>query len=119
MALYSTLQTIAIDNNARMAFVIQTGKGQMEAPNWSRDGKTLIFDRGGKLWTRAGRGRRGDSDRYRRRDGLHRQPRPLARRQVARDDLHHAGPSGPARVHCSLNRRRAAHGDGESQLLLP
>ncbi len=51
MALYSTLQTIAIDNNARMAFVIQTGKGQMEAPNWSRDGKTLIFDRGGKLWT--------------------------------------------------------------------
>ena len=51
MALYSTLQTIAVDNNARMAFVIQTGKGQMEAPNWSRDGKTLIFDRGGKLWT--------------------------------------------------------------------
>jgi Tol biopolymer transport system component len=51
LALYSTLQTIAIDNNARMAFVIQTGKGQMEAPNWSRDGKTLIFDRGGKLWS--------------------------------------------------------------------
>ena len=51
MALYSTLQTIAIDNNARMAFVIQTGKGQMEAPNWSRDGKTLIFDRAGKLWS--------------------------------------------------------------------
>jgi hypothetical protein len=51
MALYSTLQTIAIDNNMRMAYVIQTGKGQMEAPNWSRDGKMLIFDRGGKLWT--------------------------------------------------------------------
>ncbi len=51
MALYSTLQTIAIDNNARMAFVIQTGKGQMEAPNWSRDGKTLIFNREGKLWS--------------------------------------------------------------------
>ncbi|MGD1107636.1 MAG: hypothetical protein ABR865_11375 [Terracidiphilus sp.] len=51
MALYSTLQTIAIDNNARMAFVIQTGKGQMEAPNWSRDGKTLIFNRAGKLWS--------------------------------------------------------------------
>jgi Tol biopolymer transport system component len=50
-ALYSTLQTIAIDNNARMAFVIQTGKGQMEAPNWSRDGKTLIFNREGKLWS--------------------------------------------------------------------
>jgi Tol biopolymer transport system component len=51
MAVYSTLQTIAIDNNARMAFVILTGKGQMEAPNWSRDGKTLIFDRAGKLWS--------------------------------------------------------------------
>ncbi len=51
LALYSTLQTIAIDNNARMAFVIQTGNGQMEAPNWSRDGKTLILDRAGKLWT--------------------------------------------------------------------
>jgi Tol biopolymer transport system component len=51
MALYSTLQTIAIDNNARMAFVIQTGMGQMEAPNWSRDGKTLIFNRAGKLWS--------------------------------------------------------------------
>ena len=51
MALYSTLQTIAIDNNARMTFVILTGKGQMEAPNWSRDGKTLIFNREGKMWT--------------------------------------------------------------------
>jgi hypothetical protein len=51
VALYSTLQTIAIDNNMRRAFVIQTGKGQMEAPNWSRDGKTLIFNRAGKLWS--------------------------------------------------------------------
>jgi len=51
LTLYSTLQTIAIDNNARMAFVIATGKGYMEAPNWSRDGKALIFDRGGKMWT--------------------------------------------------------------------
>lgn len=50
MALYSTLETIAIDNNARRAFVILTGKGQMEAPNWSRDGKTLIFNRDGRLW---------------------------------------------------------------------
>lgn len=50
-ALFSTLQTIAIDNNARQDFVILTGKGYLEAPNWSRDGKTLIFDRGGKIWT--------------------------------------------------------------------
>jgi len=51
MALYSTLQTIAIDNNARMANVILTRKGKMEAPNWSRDGKTLIFNGDGRLWT--------------------------------------------------------------------
>jgi TolB protein len=49
--LYSTLKTIAINNDARTASVILTGKGHMEAPNWSRDGKTLIFNRDGKLWT--------------------------------------------------------------------
>ncbi len=49
--LYSTLQTIAIDNNARAAAMVLTVKGQMEAPNWSRDGKMLIFNRDGKLWT--------------------------------------------------------------------
>jgi TolB protein len=51
MALYSSLQTIAIDNKSRMAYVIQTGKEKIEAPNWSRDGKTLIFTRDGRLWT--------------------------------------------------------------------
>lgn len=51
MALYSTLQTIAIDNSARMAYVIVTDKGKMEAPNWSRDGKTLVFNRDGRLWS--------------------------------------------------------------------
>lgn len=51
MELFSTLHTIAVDPKVPMDFVIQTGKGQMEAPNWSRDGKTLIFDRAGKLWS--------------------------------------------------------------------
>lgn len=49
--LYSTLHTIGIDPKVPIDLVIQTGKGQMEAPNWSRDGKTLIFDRAGKLWS--------------------------------------------------------------------
>jgi hypothetical protein len=51
MALYSTLKTIDIRNDYRRAHVVLTGKGQMEAPVWSKDGKTLIFDRDGKLWS--------------------------------------------------------------------
>ncbi len=50
LALYSTLQTIAIDNNARAAMVVLTERSRIEAPNWSRDGKSLIFTRGGLLW---------------------------------------------------------------------
>jgi TolB protein len=48
---YSTLQTIATDNNARMTMVVLTEHSRIEAPNWTRDGKSLIFARGGKLWT--------------------------------------------------------------------
>jgi TolB protein len=50
-ALYSTLQTIGIEENFRRAFVVSTGAGRMEAPNWSRDGKTLIYTKEGSLWT--------------------------------------------------------------------
>lgn len=51
LALYSTLQTIAIDNNARMATVVLTERSRIEAPNWTRNGKSLIFTRAGRLWT--------------------------------------------------------------------
>ena len=51
LALYSTLQTIAIDNNARMAMVVLTERSRIEAPNWSRDGKSLVFTRDGRLWS--------------------------------------------------------------------
>ena len=50
-ALYSSLQTIAIDPNARVAKVVLTERSQIQAPNWTRDGKSLIFTRDGKLWT--------------------------------------------------------------------
>ncbi len=49
--LYSSLQTIAIDPKARVAKVVLTEKSRIEAPNWTRDGKSLIFTRDGKLWT--------------------------------------------------------------------
>ncbi len=50
-AVYSTLQTIAIPDDGRFGAVVLTGKGSIEAPNWSRDGKTLIFSRGGRMWS--------------------------------------------------------------------
>ena len=34
-----------------MAFAILTAKGQMEAPNWTRDGKSLIFNRSGQMFS--------------------------------------------------------------------
>ena len=113
-ALYSTLQTIAIDNSARMAFVIATGKGYMEAPNWSRDGKTLIFDRGGKIWTIPATGGEataidiGDATGCTGSHGLSPDGKWLAMTCSC------ARASGAAGLHCSRRRRRAAHGDGKS-----
>jgi Tol biopolymer transport system component len=51
LALYSTLQTIGIEDNFRRAMVIYSVRGHAEAPNWSRDGNSLIFDQDGRIWT--------------------------------------------------------------------
>jgi hypothetical protein len=51
MTLYSTLQTIGIEDNFRRAMVVATGPGRMEAPNWTRDGKGLVFNRDGHILT--------------------------------------------------------------------
>jgi TolB protein len=50
-AVYSTLQTIGIEDNFRRAMMITTERGRLEAPNWTRDGKSLIFNRDGRIWT--------------------------------------------------------------------
>lgn len=51
LTLFSTLQTIGIEDNFRRGTVIVSERAHLEAPNWSRDGKALIFDREGQLWT--------------------------------------------------------------------
>jgi TolB protein len=49
--LYSTLNTIGDDKDFRRVEIVWSTQGHAEAPNWSRDGKTLIFDREGKIMT--------------------------------------------------------------------
>lgn len=49
LALYSTLQTIAINPEARVATVVYTARDRFEAPNWTKDGKSLIFDEDGRI----------------------------------------------------------------------
>jgi Tol biopolymer transport system component len=45
--LYSTLETIDIDSaDRRVAYLAQ---GRFEAPNWTRDGKTFLFNREGRI----------------------------------------------------------------------
>ena len=49
--LYSTLQTISIDPNAPRSVIAYSAQDYFEAPNWTRDGKALLFDQGGRIMT--------------------------------------------------------------------
>ena len=46
--LYSTLETLSVTSNDR--HLIHSAAERFEAPNWSRDGSTLVFNGGGRLW---------------------------------------------------------------------
>jgi len=46
--LESTLETIAIGSKDRR--VVHHARAHFEAPNWSRDGKTLLFNQGGRMY---------------------------------------------------------------------
>ena len=59
----------------------------MEAPNWSRDGKTLIFNRDGHIWTIPAEGGTATTAQHWRCDKVHRQPWTIAGWQVAGDQL--------------------------------
>lgn len=51
MALYSTVQAIAIDPNSRRSTIVYSAPVRAQAPNWSRDGSTIVFTQGGRLFT--------------------------------------------------------------------
>jgi TolB protein len=46
--LYSTLETLSVTSNDR--HLIHSAAERFEAPNWSRDGSTLVFNGDGRLW---------------------------------------------------------------------
>ena len=48
LTLYSTLQTIGTEDESRRAMVYTT-RGRFEAPNWTKDGDTLLFNQDGKI----------------------------------------------------------------------
>jgi TolB protein len=49
--LYSSLEAISLDPTARREVLAYSAQGRFEAPNWTRDGKALIFDQGGRIMT--------------------------------------------------------------------
>ena len=110
LTLYSTLQAIEIADNSRRATILYSQPGRFQAPNWSRDGKSLVFNQEGRIYQIPVAGGTPQLTRYRRGHQLHRQSRLFARRQVACHHLFHAGPSGSAHLHRSLRRWHAPPG---------
>jgi TolB protein len=47
LVLYSFLETMPVDSNDRTA--VYVAPGRFEAPNWTRDGKELLFNRDGRI----------------------------------------------------------------------
>ncbi len=48
---YSSLQVVPTDDASRRGTMIFTAVGRFEAPNWSKDGSTLVFDQAGRIMT--------------------------------------------------------------------
>lgn len=47
---WSTLQTIMVPDQARVATVILNKRGVFESPNWAPDGKSLLINEDGTFW---------------------------------------------------------------------
>ena len=51
LTLFSTLQAIEIDQNSRRATILLSEPGRFMAPNWSREGKSLVFTKESRIYT--------------------------------------------------------------------
>jgi hypothetical protein len=51
VVLYSTVQAIEIDPSAPRSTVAYTAQARAQAPNWSRDGSSLLFNQDGRIYT--------------------------------------------------------------------
>jgi len=49
LTLNSTLQVVNTDSDFARAIAVYSAPAHFEAPNWSHDGKTLLFDEGGRI----------------------------------------------------------------------
>ena len=50
LALYSTLQTVGIQDNSQ-GIMVYTARAHFEAPNWTKDNKSLIFNQDGRMFS--------------------------------------------------------------------
>ena len=82
-ALQHARNDLAITSDSR--HVLYVAPEKFEAPNWTRDGKALIFNRNGRIVHMAGRRRPDPDHRHGLRDSLQQRPRTVARRRVAGD----------------------------------
>ena len=118
LALYSTLQIIGDDLDFHRVAIVSSTLGRMEAPNWTRDGKTLIFNEAGKIMTVSADGGTpqplniGDATGCNGSHGL------SPDGQSARHQLRHARQARIPRLHRSPHRRHAAPRHRASQFLL-
>ena len=103
--LRSTLETVAVASTDRR--VVHTAAQHFEAPNWTPDGKTLIFNGGGRLYRIPADRRHARADRHRLRDEVQQRPRRLARRQDARHQRPVAAAGPVDHLHAPDHRRHA------------
>ena len=97
--------------------VVYSARQHFEAPNWSRDGRELLFNQEGSHPRAAARQPSAAPHRHRQRHALQQRSRAIARRTLAGPSATHRRTS---RSSTSCRRRgwRPAPGDGEGALLL-